>query len=263
MLSTAASLLLECGVVSSVLVCLTHNCGKYHVLPVPPHHPLQTAASLILFSVSVRVCYLVSKRKQQSTSSGSQIQSSNAQTGGWPQYQFAFQSALAGFTGVIDAILSERALNARIAAFCRYYNPACTAQKSSSAFEDFVSSAVIADLTESGSYLSDAVQGVALNFIQLILIQRFVGTLVVADSNWSWRVQTSRLYRFINQFPAVLRCVIVLFGALNVVLRCAEFALSVILSQRTPSLVKSLNSTSMLDASVADIVQVNRMGQLV
>lgn len=220
---------------------------------------LQTAAYLILFLVGVRVLYLVSKRKHNSASSRSLIQSPDAQTGGWPQYQFAFQSALAGFTGVLDAILNQRALNARIAAFCRYYNPACTAQASSSAFEDFVSSAILADLSESGSYLCDAVQGVALNVVQLILIERFVGTLAVADRDWSFRVQASRPYKFINHFPAALRYSIVVFGASNVVLRCAEFALSVILSQRTPSLVKSLNSTRMLDSSVAEIVQVNGM----
>jgi len=163
-----------------------------------------------------------------------------AYDGGWPQDRFASLSVVAGLTGSADAVFWGFLYRpAKYAGFSDYYSSAYTSalQKVNDG-----SNAV------SGATWFSAFNSIALNFAQLILIDRLIGALLLAA-----RVQAVAddddadrgfIMKWVLRYPKVLRVIIIVGGAISVALRSGELVLSTFLSRTVRATLADLNVSS-------------------
>ena len=98
-----------------------------------------------------------------------------------------------------------------------------------------------------------AVNTAVLNFVQLILIKRLFGTLAVADANWFLKVdQLSVFNRVIARLPAALCALVIVASVTSIAAQTADVSYNT-------HVLKTFNTSAILNDNVADAVQVGRL----
>jgi hypothetical protein len=220
----------------------------------------QAVSCFVLLLLGTRICVMKWREKRDSALTDAGPQSSNSQTGAappqagsWPQFQFALLSTLAGATGLGECICHAISLRSKYSAFCLYFVSNCQIAIIQSKFEDFLYNALNASNLDSGSFWMSAVNTAVLNFVQLILIKRLFGTLAVADANWFLKVdQLSVFNRVIARLPAALCALVIVASVTSIAAQTADVSYNT-------HVLKTFNTSAILNDNVADAVQVGRL----
>jgi hypothetical protein len=211
-----------------------------------------------------RICYIKWRGKKDTIltdadprTSDFQSQVSASQTGGWPQFQFALLSAVAGATGLGLCICTSFAVRYKFAAFCLYFASNCQIITVKSKFEDFMNSVLDSSNGESGILWVSAVNTAALNYVQLLLINRLFGTLAVADAGKALKKEHVWGWKLIERLPAILRVLIIVASATSIAAQSCEIAFSIIISQNIRRrVISTLNASAIINDSLAQVIQV-------
>jgi hypothetical protein len=157
--------------------------------------------------------------------------------GGWPQDRFASLSVVAGLTGAVDAVFwGVLYRNAKYAGFSEYY---------SSSFAAALLKVNEASNAVSGATWFVAFNAIALNFAQLILIERLIGALVVAARLHAVADDADRghIIKWVLRYPRPMRFIIIAGGAISVAARTGDLVLGIVVS-RTVLTWRDLNVSS-------------------
>ena len=220
-----------------------------------PHAHIQLLSCLILTIVGMRVRFLRWKTKNRESdalsyaahdfSSAPQGRSvlggAVAHDGGWPQDRFASLSIAAGLTGVVDAVLMGWLFrNAKYIAFSSFY---------SSSYVDALREVRFASTYVSGAAWVAAFNTIALNFAQLILIERMIGALSLATRLSAVdRLGELELgpIKWLLRCPRPLYYIIATGGAISVAARTVDFILSIVVSRAVQQTLPDLNVSSVV-----------------
>ena len=164
-----------------------------------------------------------------------------AHDGGWPQDRFASLSIAAGLTGVVDAVVWGLLFRtARYTAFKSFY---------SSSYVDALQQVRFASTAFSGAIWVTAFNSIALNFAQLILIERLIGALSLATHlSGVDRLGDVELgpIKWLLRCPRLLYYIIVTGGAISVAARTVDLILSIVVSRAVRQTLPDLNVSSVV-----------------
>jgi hypothetical protein len=224
----------------------------------------QAVLCFLLLLSGARICVIKWREEKEANLANvgyrsSESHSSASKSGGWPQFRFALLSALAGATGLGDCICTSFFFRYRYSAFCIFFASNCQVTTVGSKFDYFVDSALSSSVGYSASFWVSAVNSAVLNFVQLILIKRLFGTLVVADADWAIKVNRRWIFKCVERLPAALPGVIIIASATSFVAQTINIAVSLTITRAFRRFVVSaLNASALLNDSVAEVVQVCR-----
>jgi hypothetical protein len=206
----------------------------------------------MLLLAAGRICFIKWQERRDANPPDSDRMasaSSDSQSGEWPQFQFALLSAVAGAAGLADSTAVAMGFISKYRAFSGYFSPKLC--PNAGVAHDFLGYAVRASAANSLSFWFSAFNSMALNFVQLHLINRLFATLVVADAGWALKREHVWGFKHIERIPVALRRLIAVFAVVNVLARTSELVLSMLVTARVTEYMG--NATSLAPVEVLKV----------